>query len=81
MFLLVSLPVFVFLTICLLFQSESAHLELEEVPEQLSEVQSTSSQPGSPEHCKTPKLSSCSIMWIDFAADFKLIDTPKLSTN
>ncbi|RDY12945.1 hypothetical protein CR513_02198 [Mucuna pruriens] len=63
-------------------KSESAYLELEEVPEQLPEVQSLSALHGSPAaHCKTPSLSSYRTMWNDSTVNFKLIDTPKMSKN
>ncbi|XP_061361315.1 uncharacterized protein LOC133305196 [Gastrolobium bilobum] len=63
-----------FLMFCL---CDSPCWELEEVPEHLAEVQSLSIQHESPAHSKTPKLA----MWNDFAADFKLIETPKLPKN
>ncbi|KAJ1385363.1 protein PATRONUS 2 [Sesbania bispinosa] len=62
-------------------ESESAYLRLEEVPERLPEGQSLSAQHGSPAHCKTPKLSSCSSKWSDFSVNFKLIETPKVPKN
>lgn len=83
MFLLVFTypPRCCFLTICPSFQSESAYLELEEVPEWLPEVHSLSVlHGGSPAvHCKTPGLSSYRTMWNDSTVNFKLIETPKLS--
>ncbi|KAL5195241.1 hypothetical protein HKD37_20G057145 [Glycine soja] len=62
-------------------KSESAYLELEEVPEWLPEVHSLSVlHGGSPAvHCKTPGLSSYRTMWNDSTVNFKLIETPKLS--
>ncbi|KAK7314411.1 hypothetical protein VNO77_32933 [Canavalia gladiata] len=62
-------------------KSESAWLELEEVPELLPEVQSLSAQHGSPVHCRSPSLSSHFTIWDDFAVNLKLIETPKLSKN
>ncbi|CAJ1977017.1 unnamed protein product [Sphenostylis stenocarpa] len=62
-------------------KSESAYLELEEVPERFPEMQSLSAQHGSPAHCKTPALSSYRTMWSDSTVNFKLIETPKFSKN
>lgn len=63
-------------------KSESAYLELEEVPERLPEVQFLSALPGSPAtHCKTPSLSSYRTLWNDSTVNFKLIETPKLFKN
>ncbi|KAL1296444.1 hypothetical protein HN51_057132 [Arachis hypogaea] len=59
-------------------KSESARIELEEVPEVFPGLDCVSAHPGSPEHCNTPKLSSCSTMWDEFEVDFKLIESPKL---
>ncbi|KAI9084176.1 hypothetical protein K1719_033847 [Acacia pycnantha] len=64
-------------------KSDLKHLELEEIPEKLSEVnlskeQSLATQFASPP-CKTPKISSSYKMWEDFDVNFKLIETPKLS--
>lgn len=62
-------------------KSETAYMELEEIPEQLPEVQSLSVLYGSPAtHCKTPSLSSYR-MWHDSPVNFKLIESPKLSKN
>ncbi|TKY51331.1 hypothetical protein E2542_SST22842 [Spatholobus suberectus] len=63
-------------------KSESAYLELEEVPERLPEVQSLSALHGSPAtHCKTPSLSSYRRIWNDSTVNFNLTETPKLSKN
>ncbi|QCE08159.1 protein PATRONUS 2-like isoform X1 [Vigna unguiculata] len=62
-------------------KSESAYLELEEVPERLPEMQSLSAMHGSPANCKTPGLSSYRTMWNDSTVNFKLIETPKVSKN
>ncbi|KAK7279916.1 hypothetical protein RJT34_24977 [Clitoria ternatea] len=62
-------------------KSKSAYLELEEVPERFLEVKTVSAQHGSPAHCRTPSLPSYCAEWNDFAVNFKLIDTPKLSKN
>ncbi|CAL0316273.1 unnamed protein product [Lupinus luteus] len=62
-------------------KSESEHMELEEVPEKLFEVQSVYAHHGSPAYCKTPKLPSYSTMSNNSAVNFKLIETPKLSKN
>ncbi|MED6162847.1 hypothetical protein PIB30_074321 [Stylosanthes scabra] len=59
-------------------KSESTHIELEEVPEVLPGVECLSAQPGSPEHCSTPKLSSCNTMWDKFEVAFKLVESPQL---
>ncbi|RYR37657.1 hypothetical protein Ahy_A09g042519 isoform B [Arachis hypogaea] len=59
-------------------KSESARIELEEVPEVFPGLDCVSAHPGSPEHCNTPKLSSCGTMWDEFEVDFKLIESPKL---
>lgn len=59
--------------------------ELEEIPETLPEVKSSSkeqslaTQHASPTRCMTPKISSCHKMWEDFEVSFKLIETPKPS--
>ena len=56
-------------------KSESASLELKEVPEELPAVQSLYAEHGSPAHCKSPIFSSSTI-WDDLDVNFNLKASP-----